>query len=260
MKNPVRLFMSKHQLLNSTSAVVEFAKERIISRRQEVEEKYRDDPSKVAPGRQDFLARFQSARAKDPEFITEERVLALTVANMIAGSDTTAISLRSIFYYLLKNPPTMEKLLAELSEQSKAGNFTRDDALVRWEEVRSLPYLSAVINEGLRCHPAAGLTLERVVPAGGAQLAGHFLPGGTLVGCSAWVVHRDTSVFGENPDEFRPERWIEASPERQALMQSCLFSFGSGSRTCIGKNISLLEMFKVVPAVLRAFEVSNSPL
>lgn len=158
----------------------------------------------------------------------------------------------------------MEKLLAELSEQSQMGKFARDPsveedevALVRWNDVRSLPYLSAVINEGLRIHPAAGLVLERVVPAQGLNVDGHHIPAGTIVGCSAWVIHRDATVFGSNPTEFRPERWIDASPEQQAKMKNTLFSFGAGSRACIGRNISLLEMYKLVPALLRTFEVSS---
>lgn len=210
------------------------------------------------PQKRDFLSRFQEAAVKDPVFINEKRVLSLTVANMFAGSDTTAITMRAVFYYLLKDQSKMEKLLAELSSQTKAGNFATDDPLVKWVTVRELPYLSAVINEALRCHPAVGLPLERVVPPKGAAVGGHWFRGGTIVGCSAWVLHRDEATFGPRTDEFRPERWIDATPEQQARMKNALFSFGSGSRTCIGKNISLLEVFKLVPAVLRKFEVRNT--
>ena len=151
----------------------------------------------------------------------------------------------------------MDTLNAELSDRSRKGHFTRDDELVQWEEVRNLPYLSAVIKEALRCHPAVGLPLERVVPSGGITVAGHYLPGGTIVGCSAWVVHRNEAIFGSNPLEFRPERWLEAEESRKADMNNFMFSFGAGSRTCLGKNISLLEMYKLVPAILTKFEVST---
>lgn len=218
---------------------------------EEIGEKRFADKTK----RKDFLSRFKEARLKDPDFISEKRVLSLTVANMFAGSDTTAITLRAVLYFLLRDPSKMEKLLEELDRESKAGHFSRDDALVLWEEARNLPYLGAVINEALRCHPAAGLPLERVVPAHGLSIAGHDLPAGTIVGCSAWVLHRDEEVFGPKATEFRPERWIDASPEQLSRMKNSLFSFGAGSRTCIGKNISLLEMFKLVPALLRTFEV-----
>lgn len=157
----------------------------------------------------------------------------------------------------------MQKLLAEISEQSNLGKFARDAAveedeaaLVRWNDVRSLPYLSAVINEALRCHPAVGLTMERLVPEQGLHFDGHHIPAGTIVGCSAWVIHRDTTIYGPDASEFRPERWIDASPEQLAKMKNTLLSFGAGAGTCIGKNISYLEIYKVVPALLRTFEVS----
>ena len=203
----------------------------------------------------DFLSRFLEAGQKDPAFLDQQRVLSLTTANMFAGSDTTAITLRAIFYYLLRDPEKLQRLLSELEEAEKAGRFSTDDRLVKWNEVNDLPYLTAVIKESLRCHPAAGLPLERIVPPAGIQVCGHFIPGGTIIGCSAWTVHRNEAVFGTHAASFRPERWLEASETRKSDMNNYLFSFGAGARTCIGKNISYLEMYKLVPAVLRSFEV-----
>lgn len=189
--------------------------------------------------------------------MTHERVLAVTVANMFAGSDTTAITLRALFYNLLRHPEDMKTLMEELWAQKEKGIFDNEEGLVNWDDVRELPFLSAVIKETLRCHPAAGLTLERIVPAGGVTICGRFIPAGTIVGCNAWTVHRD-SLFGERTDEFRPQRWLDASVEQRRLMENSVFSFGAGARTCIGKNISLLEIYKLVPAVLLRFEVSSS--
>lgn len=211
--------------------------------------------SKDARGR-DFLSRFKEAHKRDPAFIPQERVLALTVANMFAGSDTTAITLRAVFYYLLRSPQRLQRLMDELEDASRD---LYQEGLVSWSDVHDLPYLSAVIKEALRMHPAVGLMLERIVPPAGITVCGKFIPGGTIVGCNAWVLHRNAKVFGEQPLEFRPERWLEASPESRNEMNSLLFSFGAGARTCIGKNISLLELHKLVPAVLRKFQVSSYP-
>ncbi|KAF4979782.1 hypothetical protein FZEAL_4086 [Fusarium zealandicum] len=249
IKNPFKIWMAKNGLLKSSAPVAEFARKHLDERQEE------EESGVTKTKRRDFLNRFKEARAKDPDFITEQLVLALTVANMFAGSDTTGITMRAVFYFLLRDPPKMQKLIDELTEESKAGRFSRDDGLVQWEEVRNLPYLSAVINESLRCHPAVGLTLERIVPPKGVAVAGQFLPGGTIAGCSAWVIHQDVGVFGSDAAKFRPERWIEASPEQQQKMNSCLFSFGAGARTCVGKNISLLELYKIVPTILRTFEL-----
>lgn len=259
LKNPLRLWASKVGLITSNSPVVNFARTRIAAR-ADVElgsEKETLATQGAKGGRKDFLSRFYEAHHKDPEFISRERVLSLTVANMFAGSDTTAISLRAIFYNLLKTPTAMESLMQELGQQQETGLFSHQerDGLVDWNEVRELPYLSAVIKEALRVHPAVGLTLERVVPARGITICGQAIPAGTIVGCNAWTVHLN-SLFGENPEQFRPRRWIDASKEQKRNMENSLFSFGAGARTCIGKNISLLEMYKLVPAVLMRFDVN----
>ncbi|KIW21621.1 hypothetical protein PV08_02201 [Exophiala spinifera] len=250
LKNPLRLTASKYNLLNSNSPVVNFARSRIAARPDVAEgnEKIPAGPD-GKPGRRDFLSRFYEAHRKDPEFMTHDRVLAVTVANMFAGSDTTAITLRAIFYNLLRNPGDMKRLMEELKEVPAS-----EEGLLAWNDVRDLPYLNAVIKETLRCHPAAGLTLERIVPAGGVTICGAFIPAGTIVGCNAWTVHRD-GLFGERTDLYRPQRWIDASTEQKRIMDNTIFTFGAGSRTCIGKNISLLEMYKLVPALLLRFEL-----
>jgi cytochrome P450 len=77
------------------------------------------------------------------------------------------------------------------------------------------------------------------------------------------VIHRRPEIFGEDVHFYRPERWLvdenkdeESEKARIKEMNGCMFQFGMGSRTCIGKNISLLEIYKLVPSVLRSFEVS----
>jgi len=256
LKNPVRILLSKLGLINANTFMVDFARKRLSERIDPEDGAAKKTSELNSYVRNDFLSRFLSAHEKDTEFITNDRVLALTVANIFAGSDTTAISLRAVFYFLLKNPETMKQLLDELFEQKRLGKFKRSDGLVGWDEVRELPYLSAVIKEALRCHPAAGLTLERITPPQGVNVCGQFIPGGTIVGCNAWTVHRDSHTFGDRPEEFRPSRWIEGTKEQRRIMDTSLFTFGAGSRTCIGKNISLLEMYKFIPAVLIAYEVS----
>ncbi|KZM19216.1 uncharacterized protein EKO05_0007302 [Ascochyta rabiei] len=251
LKNPIRRWLSARGCIPSTPVAV-FASKRIQESKGQTPEKME---SARGQSRRDFLSRFQEAHQKDPDFMSQERVLALTVANMFAGSDTTAISLRAIFYNLIRNPDKLSRLYAELDECEASGIFERGNPLVAWSDVRELPYLSAVINESLRTHPAAGLPLERITPAGGVRVCDVFLPAGTNVGCSAWTLHLDQELWGEDADRWRPERWIEASDTKKAEMKNSMFAFGAGSRTCIGKNVSYLEMYKLVPAVLRSFDI-----
>jgi len=237
--------------------MVIFARRRLSERIDLETAKMIRDVASETTTMKDFLSRFLEAHRRDPDFITKQRVLALTVANMFAGSDTTAISLRSIFYHLLRNPDDLATLHGELEEQKRLGNFKGDDGLVEWEAVRNLPFLTAVIKEALRLHPAVGLPLERIVPSRGITVCDTFIPGGTIIGCSAWTIHQDSGVFGPSAESFRPRRWLDVSPQQRREMDNMLFSFGAGSRTCIGRNISYLEMYKLVPAVLMRFEVSS---
>lgn len=253
IKNPLRLLMSRLGFVKGDTPMVRFAKTRFSERYGpggNAAEK-EDTPSR------DFLSRFMEANKKDPSFITQHQVLALTVANIFAGSDTTAITLRAIFYYLLKHPLDLAALRQEIEVAKHASENTRSDGLFNWDQVRQLPFLDAVIKEALRCHPAAGLALERIVPQGGVTVSGVFIPGGTIIGANAWVIHRDKDIFGEDAEQWRPQWWIEADKERRRRMENHIFSFGMGARTCIGKNVSLLEMYKLVPAFLNRFEVSR---
>lgn len=75
------------------------------------------------------------------------------------------------------------------------------------------------MKEAMRLHPGVQFPLERVLPAGGDELCGVHLPGGTLVGVNAAVIHRDKSIFGDDADEFRPERWLsEGGNSEQKIM------------------------------------------
>jgi cytochrome P450 len=130
-----------------------------------------------------------------------------------AGSDTTAIALRSIFYHLCKYPKVYQVAVKEVESATNLSNP------VTFDEGQRMSYIQACIKEGLRLQPAVGMLLERLVPNGGATLDGVFFPGSTIVGINPWVVALDTTVYGEDARDFRPERWLEASAEEHRLME-----------------------------------------
>lgn len=68
-------------------------------------------------------------------------------------------------------------------------------------------------------HPAVGLLLERLIPKGGADFGGVWLPEGTVIGMNPWVAARDKNVYGPDPNDFRPERWLEADEQKLKLME-----------------------------------------
>lgn len=195
----------------------------------------------------DFLSKFLDAHEQNPSKFTSHDINVGLVGNIIAGSDTTASALTAALYCLLKHPATLSKLRKEIKANALSSPPT-------FKQTQSLPYLHAVIQESMRLYPAVGLPLQRVVPSSGAQINGHFFPAGTVVGVNPWVFHYNTSLFGPDAASFRPERWLEADKERLAEMNRFWMPFGLGSRTCIGKNISLLEMGKVLPVLVERFE------
>ena len=80
------------------------------------------------------------------------------------------------------------------------------------------------MKEAMRVHPGVGFPLERYVPSEGATILGKDLPGGTIVSMSAPVVHQDTTIYGSDASEFRPERWLDSDPEQIKLMDRSLLT------------------------------------
>ncbi|KAF2757815.1 benzoate 4-monooxygenase cytochrome-like protein P450 [Pseudovirgaria hyperparasitica] len=258
-KNPLKLLAERWGLSKNVFPITQFALSRSQERAVEMQKIKENGLPADASGNKggvDLLSKFNAAAHDHPQFMTDTQVLTSCVSMVFAGSETTAISLSAVFYYLLRNPIAYNKLMAELDAAVLDGTIeSRDNGLVSWSESQKLPYLDAVIQESFRLHPAAGLLLERVVPAKGITICDEHIPGGTIVGCNAWVLHRRPEVFGEDVDAFRPERWIDAKPEKLRDMKATMFHFGAGARTCIGRNISLLEVYKLVPSFLRRFEI-----
>ncbi|PQE13359.1 cytochrome P450 oxidoreductase protein [Rutstroemia sp. NJR-2017a BVV2] len=208
---------------------------------QEVE---KEDDGKV----ETFLEKFLRKHESDPTSFTRAHIFGGCGANVAAGSDTTGISLAAIFYYLLKRPDCYQKLREEADavQPSPSKEFT-------FQEAQAMPYLQAVIKEALRVHPAFGMPLERVVPQGGATIAGRFFPAGEAVSVHCWVENRNELIF-EDPDEFRPERWLTTDTEKLTFMNRHSIPFGLGTRVCIGRHISMLEIAKLVPRIVRDWD------
>lgn len=186
------------------------------------------------------------------------QVLATCNSMITAGTETTAITLSAIFHNLMQHPSVYRKLMEEIDGAVADGIIIeRRNKKVSWPEAQRLSYLDAVIQESFRLHPAVGMTQEKVVPAQGLDIAGHYIPGNTIVGCNPWVLQRCPEIFGDDSDTFRPERWLEASTDQLRDMRAAMFQFGGGSRTCIGKHIALFSIYKFVPTFLRNFNMQQ---
>ncbi|KAM0269063.1 hypothetical protein ACHAQH_009828 [Verticillium albo-atrum] len=209
------------------------------------------------PANPDFLDGFIEAQNSYPDIVNPGQIQSYLLINLIAGADTTAITLSSVIYFSLKHP----KVWAQLEAEILAANLP-DDRPVTYKESRTLPYLNAVIRESMRLHPAVGMPLERYVPEGGLQLPdGSFVPAGSMVGMNPFIINR-TAVFGDDGDNFRPERWMQGPEEsidgyqkRLVEMNDTELSFGAGSRICGGRHIANLEIYKLISTMVKRYRV-----
>ena len=129
-------------------------------------------------------------------------------------------------FYLARHLDAQVKLQAELDD-ALAGI---DSDVAPYEVVKDLPYLDAVINEVLRLHSTIGAGLPRVVPKGGLNVLGQTFKEGTWVSVPLYNMHRNTEAWGENADEFIPERWINVGAEAKAEMMRAFAPFSIGPR------------------------------
>ena len=122
-------------------------------------------------------------------------------------------------------------------------------------EARKLPYLQAVIKEGLRIYPPATGLMSKEVPAGGDTICGFYVPEGTGIGWSTFGMMRNVKIWGNDADIFRPERWLEGTSEEIRKKEIYIeLVFGYGKYQCLGKNIASLELNKVFVQV-RGFQL-----
>lgn len=144
--------------------------------------------------------------------------------------------------YIMTNPRVYNTLINEIQTAERKGRISSP---ITSAESREMPYLQAVIKEGLRIHPPITGLLTKVVNPGGETIKGRFVPGGTGIGHCGWGIQRH-EVFGVDVDVFRPERWIEADGLQRREMERTLdLVFGTGRWGCLGKAIVLVELDKI---------------
>ncbi|KAI0550320.1 putative cytochrome P450 [Xylaria curta] len=161
----------------------------------------------------------------------------------IVGGETIATFLASVTYYLLNTPAVLTQLQTEIRtafESYDEINATR---------AQQLPYLQAVIAEGLRMHPPGSRGFPRVSP--GTQISGFYVPAGVEVYTSAWTMTHDERYF-HDPFAFKPGRWID--PKCKDIKEASQ-PFSLGPRGCIGKNFAYLEINLVLAKMLWTYNL-----
>ncbi|EJT70818.1 cytochrome P450 monooxygenase [Gaeumannomyces tritici R3-111a-1] len=179
------------------------------------------------------------------------------VLNMVlfisAGSETTANTMTGWAYLMLRDPAALARAAAEV----RAAFSSPGD--ICWESVHArVPYLDASLDEALRLFSPAPSNAQRVVPAGGAVVAGERLPAGTTVAVAPWAAVHTARHFAD-PDRFAPERWLDgegADPAFKEDRRAASRPFGTGPRGCMGKNLAYLELRLILARLLWHFDLT----
>ncbi|KAK4091631.1 hypothetical protein Purlil1_4061 [Purpureocillium lilacinum] len=217
---------------------------RRVSRR--VKAALRANPPKDS--RLDLLADLIQLHKDKPEF-NELYLRKMAVTNFGAGHETMASTLTSTLAMVGTHPQVQRRVADEIRSTSKPTPYA---------DAAKMAYTRATIKEAMRLYPVVSMALPRKAPAGGLQVDQHWFPPNTTVGCNPVALHRNSSIFGSDAACFDPGRWLGAEAGAEARLRAMdryNLGWGGGSRSCPGRNLAELVVFKVVTGLLRHFDV-----
>lgn len=188
---------------------------------------------------------------KKKDVLTKEELEANAFILTVAGSETTATLLSGFFFLVGSRPEIMEKLTQEVRSSFKS------DQEITLTSVGHLDYMLACLDEALRVYPPVPVGFPRVVPKGGFNIAGHWVPEDASVAVWQLAANYSARNFTE-PDQFHPERYMNDkrfADDDLAARQP----FSIGPRNCIGRNLAYAEMRLIVARILYRFDVELAP-
>ncbi|KAJ5138688.1 uncharacterized protein N7515_003536 [Penicillium bovifimosum] len=209
---------------------------------------------------QQALRSMSEPKAAKGEYPRRMQIASDMFAHSSAAFETSGNTETYIFYEMCRNPEWQTKLRQELRgiklpRQEDLNRKVTVDDFAEPKDIDSLPVLHAIIMETLRLWPAVPGGQPRVVPKI-CSLEGYSdIPAGTVVQSYAYILHRTPEVFPD-PTSWKPERWLDASPEELANMKRWFWAFSSGPRMCIGANFAYYSMKYLVAAVYANFTTS----
>jgi cytochrome P450 family 110 len=179
----------------------------------------------IAHEREDILSMMLVAEFDDGSKMSERELIEQLNTLLIAGHETTAITMAWAVYWLFRNPTALTRTREEIEALGP-----KPDP----EAYTKLPYLDAVIKETLRIRPIVTEVLRTLT--GPFELMGQPIEAGTTVAPSVSLVHADPKIYPE-PDAFRPERFLERKFSPYEYIP-----FGGGNRRCIGAAFAEFEL------------------
>ncbi|KAL6861585.1 hypothetical protein ACP4OV_017285 [Aristida adscensionis] len=201
--------------------------------------------------REDILSRFIIASEMDPVTMNDRYLRDIVLNFLIAGKDTTGNTLSWLFYMLCKNPIVQDKIALEIKESvelAKKDNNTEDFA-ARLNEgaIDNMHYLHAAISETLRLYPAVPVD-GKMADEDDVLPNGYRVVKGDGMNYMIYAMGRMKYLWGEDADEYRPERWLVNGVFQQESPYKFI-SFNAGPRICLGKEFAYRQM-KIMAASL----------
>lgn len=193
----------------------------------------------------DFFSSLIEDKQGNPNNFEWGEIIAEVGAIINAGADTTSIALTNVVELLLHNPQHLHTHRQEIN-----GVLDEDKVIAPYDKVKNLPFLRACLDESLRISPPTSAGLPRRTPPEGAQILGQWIPGDTSASMTIYATPRDSEIFPD-PEEYRPERWM--NPEGRKRLEPYFIPFSAGARACLGRNITYLEQM-VLASVVRRYE------
>lgn len=249
---------SEYALRRHTDAIRAVA-DRILKRRLE-------EPPETLAARLDilslFIKRARELDADSAQLLDVPTLRSIILTFIFAGRDTTAECITYALYAIARHPHAQQKIVSEirevLEEQSlrpKASPCSDNPENITYEAVKRLKYLDAAVFEAVRLFPALPYNVKQAVRDDFLP-DGTFVPAGVDVVYSPWFMGRNGAVWGSDPLDYRPERWLEM-PSRPSAFE--FPAFQAGPRVCLGMNMAVLETKTFLAVLLRDMHVRIAP-
>ncbi|EXC20879.1 Cytochrome P450 704C1 [Morus notabilis] len=210
---------------------------------------------KLDSGKEDILSRFLMESTKDPENMTDQYLRDIILNFIIAGKDSSANTLTWFSYLVCKHPLVQERIAQEVREAAEAHEDSISpeefSELITEEALNKMQYLHAAITETLRLYPA--VPLDGKAPVEDDILPdGYKVKKGDEITYMAYAMGRMTNIWGDDAEEFRPERWLDDDGVFRSESPFKFTAFHAGPRICLGKEFAYRQM-KILAALLLKF-------